>query len=239
VKLQFETEKAKRECREGVPDYRYGGPVIDTNIIGNGSQQTSEARRPDLAAWVWQYGVTDRVREPTPAAGMDTMHIYYHLLSRRVHMPRTFDIDRQVDTTQHTTWVGLLEDPEPPPQVRENRAPAPTGAADKPEVERILSHRTHKKGGMEYLAQYVGGDVKWIKRDTIAGEAALTRYEELHTCGGTPSERSGVGAAPKDSVAKADGRHADASVSNRGKRRGHIFAGLTRAQYAVGNPPAV
>ena len=70
------------------PDLHYGGATLVPDLVlkpDGGTPGKTPPGRPRLDVWMWMYGVTDRVRDPIPAASLDTPRAYYLLLSREHH----------------------------------------------------------------------------------------------------------------------------------------------------------
>ena len=62
--------KVKKAKGNDTPELLYGGPVFEPAFAFHDAVEPAN-RRPCLSHWVWQYGVTDRVRKPVSVASAD------------------------------------------------------------------------------------------------------------------------------------------------------------------------
>ena len=122
------------------------------------------------AHWVWRHARTDRTREPTLIADVDTHTIYFVLLSRLYLPMRTFATGAKATLGMqpgHTTWVDLL-------------APAVLNRTEFV-ISRIIADRALGDGHHLYKVRWEGFQRDWDTwepREVVANTTALDRYEE-------------------------------------------------------------
>ena len=122
------------------------------------------------AHWVWRHARTDRTREPTLIADVDTHTIYFMLLSRLYLPMRTFATGAKATLGMqpgHTTWVDLL-------------APAVLNRTEFV-ISRIIADRALGDGHHLYKVRWEGFQRDWDTwepREVVANTTALDRYEE-------------------------------------------------------------
>ena len=90
--------RTRQEARSGgdPPRYIFAGPVVDLARLAGGAAPS--ASPPDMSAWAWQYGVTDRER-------LAVGHAAWALTWRRYTNFMTFSCRAFSLPCAHLTWI--------------------------------------------------------------------------------------------------------------------------------------